>query len=574
MRAAALVALGTLVAAAPARAQLARPRTASPDAPKLLVLPFVRDNQDSALSLLVADGVRERLRTNHLDKFNTIPRANLNENLIQSGFPTDVPLDIPVARQLVRFMNARFVIEGSLIRRSGDSVQVVARLSEAAGADPQAATASMMASVQRVGTSTGADLANRLIEGYQTFEKVTECRRKLDLRDYAGAHRAANDALRQFPNNAGAWVCIARIREAQGMGADSVVPALYNAFVRDTLNTNVMRRIASKYQAANDTTNLLGMLRRILTIDFRDNDLRISTARLMVQMGQADSAVVVINQGLRDNPASAELLGVKAIAMAAGNHMDSAYAALQTVSEIDSSKVDSLFVYRITNYARQIPDTANWIKWVQTATAKFPTQLNYWYTLASVRMVRGDSSGTLEAAGGLLTQLQSVADSTAPENKQYKARGHYLIATIMIGRGQVDSGLVHIGIALEADSTLKPNAAGIYLQAGLKSYRDSAYAVAIQRLQRARDFATGRAVIPAAFFLGLSQVQYGRQLDTQVEASRSCDDVRKLGELWNASEQNVIAGAAQNRDAANQLLSQVIPAYKQRAEAMTRNFCH
>ncbi len=66
--------LALALAARPGTAQLARARTASPDAPKILVLPFVRDNVDSALSLLIADGARERLRSNHLDRFNPISR--------------------------------------------------------------------------------------------------------------------------------------------------------------------------------------------------------------------------------------------------------------------------------------------------------------------------------------------------------------------------------------------------------------------------------------------------------------------------------------------------------------------
>jgi tetratricopeptide (TPR) repeat protein len=574
-RGALVAALGLALAATPSLGQLARPRVAAPDAPKMLVLPFQRENADSAMSLLIADGVRDRLRSNHNDKFNSLTRAQLNQALLESGYPVDVPLDAATSRQLVRFLNAKFVIEANLIRRPGDSLLVIARLAEASGADPQAATASLMVATARAGTGTGAEAVNRLIDGYETFEKVTECRRKLDLRDYLGAQRAATDALRNFPNNAGAWVCIARIREAQNAPVDSVTKAYRNAFDRDTLNTVVQRRLAARYEAAADTASLLPMLKRILTIDFRDNDLRIRTIRLMVQMGQVDTAIAWANLGLRENPASSELLGVKAIAMAAGSHWDSAFATMQLLSEVDSGKVDSAFVYRTTNYARQIPDTTGWMRWVQTATQRYPTQLPYWYTLASVRLVKGDSTGAMEAARGLLGQLPPGADtSSVQETRQYFGRAHYIIAMVMNGRAQADSAVAHIAQALHADSTLRPQAAIVYLQAGLKSYRDSSYVVAIERLQKAKDFAQGRAVIPAAFFLGLSQVQYGRQLDTQVEASRSCDDVRKLGDLWTAAEQNIIAGVAQNREVSNQLLSQVIPAYKQRAEAMTRNFCH
>jgi len=136
-RSAALVLFGAVAFSVPARAQLARPRVTPADAPKLLVLPFVRDARDSALSLVVADGVRERLRTAHIDKFNTITRENLCRVLTESGFPCDVPLEPSVSRQVSRFMSARLVIEGSMIRR-GDSILVVARLSEASGTAPTA----------------------------------------------------------------------------------------------------------------------------------------------------------------------------------------------------------------------------------------------------------------------------------------------------------------------------------------------------------------------------------------------------------------------------------------------------
>ncbi len=599
---AAAVAAALALAAPEAHAQLARVRTASPDAPKLLVLPFVRDNQDSALSLLVADGARERLRTNHLDRFNPISRDNLCTNLTQSGFPCDVPLEPSVVRTLVRWMNAKYVVEGSMIRRPGDSVLVVARLSEASGADPQAATASITSARQQAGTRTGSDLINRLMQGFETFEQVTECRHRLDLHDFEGARRRARDALRDFPGNAGAWVCIARIQEAQNAPTDSVIASLDNAYMRDTLNTGVMRRLAQKYQTAGDTLQLLTMLKRILTIDFRDIELRISTIRMMAQMGQADSAVLLADRGLREAPANAELLGVKAIALAASaaqqrpaadsqpagpardllQHMisalwDSAGVTLALVADIDSSKVDSLFLNRITNYFKLAPDTANWVRWLGISTVKLPAQLDTWYTLVSVRMVKNDTSGALEALRGYREHIPAGAEtSQEPGLRRHFALSRYMRGMLSYGQ-QPDSAIADANAAVQADSTLRGAVAIIYLQTGLRSYRDSVYTMAVERLQRARDYSAlagnQRAVVPASFFLALSQFRIGTQLDPQVEASHSCDDARRLPDMWNASEQNMIAGVAQNRVVANQILT-AVGQYKQRADAFVHNFCH
>jgi TolB-like protein len=602
VRSAASAALALALAAPGARAQLARPRTASPDAAKILVVPFQRDRADSALSLLIADGARERLRTNHLDRFNPISRADLCRALTESGFPCDIPLDASTVRQLARFMNVKYLVEANMIRRPGDSVLVVARLSEAAGSDPQAATASTAVSLQQAGTRTGSDLLNHLVQGYETFEKVTECRHKLDQHDFPGARRAAQDALRDYPNNAGAWVCIAKIQEAQNAPQDEIIASLDSAYVRDTLNTGVMRKLAQKYQAANDTVRLLSMLKRILTIDFRDIELRINTIRMMAQMGQADSGVVLANQGLRENPANADLLSVKAIALAASaaqrrgaadslpagpakdslQHLisalwDSAGVTMATVGDVDSAKIDSLFLNRITNYFKLAPDTANWVRWLGISTVKLPAQLDNWYTLVSVRMVKNDTAGALEALGGYRAHIRAGAEtSPEPSLRRHFALSRYLRGMLTYNL-QPDSAIADANAAVQADSTLRGSAAIIFLQTGLKAYRDSVYVTAIERLQKARDYfvvaGNQRAVVPASFFLGLSQFRVAVQFDGQIETSHNCDDARKLPDMWNASEQNMGAGAAQNRDVANQIIT-AIQQYKQRADAFVHNFCH
>ena len=546
--------------AAPALAQLARPRTAAPDAPKLLVVPFSRDNEDSTLSLLVADGARDRLRTVHSDKFNTISRTIMNENLAQSGFSVDVPLEAAVVRQLARFLNTRYTMEASLLRRPGDSLFIVGRLVEAQSNQPQSATATVTVARVRANSSTGAELANRLVEGYRVFDEVQACRQALEQQNYVRAMQRANEAIRQYPSSSSAYGCIASVLEAQNSPVDSVITVLRRGLEADSLSTIIMRRLAAKHEVRGDTTNLVVMLRRVLSIDFRDNDLRIRTARLLVGMGQTDQAVEVVEEGLRQNPASVELLGVKAIALGAAQRWDSAAATLAQVASIDSSKVDSLFVFRITNYYRQAPDTTNWLTWVRIGSQKFETQPAYLYTLGELSYARGDTAGAIAAAQRYLAVNPS------------EGRGHLALGRYQIAAGQVDSALAHAD-AVVGDTLLRTFTAPIFLQAGLKAYRDSAWATAMERLQRARDFASGRAVVPAAFFLGLSQVQLGVQIDAQAQAERSCDLARRSGELWNAAEQNIIAGAAQNRDAANQLLSQVIPAYKGRADGLTRNFC-
>lgn len=574
-----LFAAGAL--AVPAAAQLARPRVASADAPKLLVVPFQRDGQDSALSLLVADGVRERLRNNHLDKFNTFTRAQLNQVLTESGFPVDIPLETAQEKQqIVRFMNAKYLVDGTMIHH-GDSITVVGRLSEATGTLPQSATTVVTFPARSIGAGTGGDIANRLVTGYNTFDEVSRCRAKLDAGDAAGALDMANRALRQDPNNSGAWLCIAGIREKQNAPEDSVIAALISALQRDTLSTPVMRRLAQKYEAKNDTVALLDMLKRILAIDVRDNELRLRTAQMMVRMNQADSAVKLVNQALAVNPASVENLKLKAVAEAAGSHWDSAYAALQTLSDIDTAQVDSTFLYRITNYARQIPDTTKWMTWVARATQKFPNQLDYWYQLATNRLAHADSAGTEAAARGLVTNAH---DCTNAAVRQLCARSELLLALLLSGHGQTDSALVHADVATRLDTSLTRNIAAVYLISGAK-YRglaadttlpDSVRAQyldrAIDLLGRGKDGAAGqpRLLEQVAFQLGIAQFTKARQLDQTAETGKSCDVIRQLPAIWQQVNDNIALGAHVNVQIANQILT-AVPQFQSRASAMARN---
>ena len=569
--------LAAAVVASPATAQLARPRTVSPDAPKLLVVPFERDNQDSALSLLVADGMRERLRTAHLDKFNTITRQNLNNVLTESGFPVDIQLDANTIRNVVRYLSARYVIEGSMIRH-GDSVLVVARLSEASGNTPQATTAQVIAPASRIGTGTGADLANRLVQGYGSFDEVADCFRKLDAGDAAGAMQRAEQAIRQSPNQAGGYLCKARILDARNTAADSAqgLVELRNAYQRDTLAVVTMRRLATRYQASNDTVQLLDMLKRILTVDFRDNDLRISTIQMMVRMGQADSAVALAKKGLEYNPASVELLSAEAVAMAAAGHLESAAAIMETYVSIDTARIDSTFLFRITNIYKQANDTTHWLQWLERTTQRFPSQLDPWYQLSTYKMTHGDSTGAETMARGLLS---SIADANAPASRQYSGRAHWVISMMQIGHGNSDSAMVHADAAVNADTTLRPQVAFVYLIAGGKArVSDTTEATIdnpINLLTRAIQYANGnqRVIVPASFQLGIVQFNKGRILDTQAQEGRDCEKARAARALMDQAEASIIAGVATNRDIANQFLSNYLPAFKQREDTMIRQYC-
>ncbi len=242
------VALALAAWPAPAQAQLARQRGPDPNAPKLMVVPFQREGGDSALAVTIADGARDRIANAIPYRFNVIAKGPMNENLAGSGFPVDVPLEISTVRQLARFLNARAVLEGNILRRPGDSVLVIARLGEVVGPNPQSATAVTVVPRARAGAAIGGELANRLLDAYRSFEHVTACNRWVDSSNYARAQQAVDRALQSYAGSATAYLCLARIRRGTDAPADSILAALLRAHDSDSLNSLVLRQLATIYQ--------------------------------------------------------------------------------------------------------------------------------------------------------------------------------------------------------------------------------------------------------------------------------------------------------------------------------------
>jgi len=231
--------------------------------------------------------------------------------------------------------------------------------------------------------------------------------------------------------------------------------------------------------------------------------------------------------------------------------------------------VDSAFVYRIVNYFQQANDTASLVTWVRRGTERFPSQTNYWYQLSAILWARNDSAGAVTAIRGYVRLLPN------------EGRGHMALAGYLAQMGQNDSALAHALAAGQADSTLRPNLAGILFRAGAVKLQGQDYPGASEVLQRAKYWATGpagaRLAPQIAYYLGLAQYQMAVAADGEAQAASApaqkdarCDAVRRDLALLAQANDNVTAGGRTNPETAQQLLTQAIPAYRSRALVFQR----
>lgn len=565
-RSLAILVLGAAALVAPAGAQVARVTT-SVTSVKVVVVPFTRLDRDSALSVDIANSVRERLRLAYADRFNAVEKRLIDTNLVSSGFPVDMPLDPTSARQLARVLNARLLLEGVIIPLSDDSVEIVARLSEVTATLPQSASAEVRTQRGRANRGTGNQLANQLADAFRSFEPSKQCEMYRQAQDYPKAMNAANDALRRSPNNSQALLCKARVMQAQQAPPDSVLAVLRRAQDSDSMNVVAQWQLARYYEERGDTAKLIESMHHILIADPNNNEVRIALAQLHFRRNEPDSSVRVLNEGLDRNPNQADLLDMRARVQAASGRWAPAAADLVRVSELDTTKVDSAFVVRIVNYFQEAHDTTNLTTWVRRATQRYPTP-NYWYQLTLLLRAKSDTAGAAEAIRGYLRMV--------PDD----GRGNLVYSTILLDLGQPDSAAQRAKAAGQADSVLRGSAAQVLFAVGARKLQAQDWANSDTLLQQAKDWARPDAAPRIAYYLGIAQLQLAIAADNEAQGASGrdaasvatrCDAARREADLITQAEANVTAGGRTDPDRAMQILQQAIPAYRQRATAFSRN---
>jgi tetratricopeptide (TPR) repeat protein len=551
---------GAACLTAPAAAQLARV-SASPTAPKLIVVTFGRvQASDSDIAMEISDAVRERMRLARAEDFNVISKKGMCDNLEASGFSCAAALEPTQVGQLANVLNARYILDGMIFTRAGDSLLVMARLVQASRTNAMATIASVTVPRGRLSASMWNTLADRLADKYRSFEYITNCRNQREQKNYPKALEAANRALRYDPQSGGAFLCIGLSLLDQGASTDSVQATLERAHDADSLNTTVGRQLAAIYEQKHDTAQLLHMLHHILQVDINDVELRKATAQIYVKRGFPDSAVMVIDEALARNPNQFDLVLVKSISQAAGRKWADAAATMATAAELDSSKIDSVFVLHIITYYDSASDSVRAFEWVHRATQRVPNEPAYWYRYGLGLLARNDTTGAMESVKQFMTLLPG------------DGRGHIVYATLLQAKGQADSAVAHARMAVDADSGYRPAAGRIFLLTGVAALQAPPnYARADSMLGQAKPWVSQQLQGTASFYLGFAQFQEGyaamQAAQTAQGALRNdpsqrdvgCNAVKSGSDFLNKSEPNVTAGAAVDRDRANTLLTQYIP---------------
>jgi tetratricopeptide (TPR) repeat protein/TolB-like protein len=493
VRALGFVVIMFAVSVGAASAQLAAPQAPTS---RLLVLPFSAAAADSAASIQLADGVRDRLTQLVKNKVMVVPKAKLCEALKASGFPCDIMLDDQQARQLARFLDVHAYLTGTF-QKNGESLVANVRLIDIKSSGM---AASFTATNGNPGTAVALadEIAQRVASVIRTSEHVRTCNEERQKSQFARARASANRALAVDPNSTGAHLCMATVYEAQRL-PDSVLAASKRALVGDSLNGTAWENIARILQQKGDTLGALNAFIAQLRGEPRNTQKRLAIASLLRQMKQYQRAVEVIDDGLKITSGDPQLLELKTTICIEGSLWRCSVEGMMAKAQHDSSVLsDTTFLKGAIGAAQQLPDSDAAFKsqalltFTRAAVQRFPSNVSFvranaaGYELAgkpdsaqlqyrkALSLDPNDISTSLQIAKAIIDR--AVYDTTAARLARERKDSVGLRTMQEQFAMRVDSArpFLRPGL-LSSDSTQKLAAAVIMLTGGSKLAQAAAY---------------------------------------------------------------------------------------------------
>ncbi len=366
----------------PAQAQLRASRPPRPvqNLPRLMVAnPHSFDAKDSAAAVRVGSGMREKMEDVADKWYQVIARNQMNDALVQYGYPPDAVLPPLVARQLASQLQARAYVTSTLQRGDAGRVTVESRLQ---GISDQSGFIVKLAQESNQSfEDLGKKIAEDLKGAFNALPEAKKCEEQMAA-EPKKATEAAEKALKEQPHFAPADICLAQMAIAQKAPADQVIGYFKDAVEGDRLSLEAWGGLLGQYQQQNDTAQVVSAYTEILRVAPTNQDVRESALKYFIAAGKPELGEQIAREGIQNDPNNPDLWDLLATALLLQEKPEKnaqALDALQRVVQLDSTKADTSFYYKATYVASREPvDTAAYLEWSKRATNKYPRIPSSW----------------------------------------------------------------------------------------------------------------------------------------------------------------------------------------------------
>lgn len=555
------VALLTLLAAAPLAAQ---GKTGD-----RVMIPTLQ-SADKDLGVQAAEAIRNQLtKQTNLRDLVVVPKNDINNSLISSGYSTTEALAPGDAKALATLVRAPQYIEGT-VARTPTGYKIDARLI----ITRDMTKGQILASAQAGKLDDAASqVAREIKDARKQLPAEEQCHNNVVQGKYQEAVAAARQGLNGNPNANILGICLAEAYNGL-KNQDSVVAVAERVSASDPRNTPALKMLAEAYRARNDTTKRLEVLSRLAAADPTNIRLLQDVVNEYAAMGHAPQAIPLVRDLLQNNPGDPALLNLAWLVYLNAAGLDTVPATRTATYEaainvglelarVDTSAATADYYTRLAAAYTTINQPQKASEVASLAAKKFPNDPKLSLITANSLYKSGQLQQAVDAAKRAVT-----AD---PKN----AQAYYLLATIQGALNQYDDVVTTLNTA--KTNGADPNVLSqLALQQGSNAYKAGQASKDRADFQRAIKFLQLsdqlQSSADAKFLLGASAFSLGQSATIDANERKSCDLARMARDAFNLASMNLPAGGQKYPTEAAQLMT-AIPQFTPAVDNEVKRFC-
>jgi tetratricopeptide (TPR) repeat protein len=516
-------------------------------------------SSDKDLGVQAAEAIRNELqKQTNLRDLVVVPKTDINNSLIQSGYTTTEALAPGDAKALASLVRAPQYLDGTVSKTpSGykiDSRLIISRDMSRGQVLPTAQGTKLDDAAGQVAKSIQA--ARRQLAGEET------CHNAVSQGKYQEGVSAARSAMAGYPNANIAAACLIDAYAGLKMD-DSVIAVSERIRASDPRNIVALRRLAEIYRAKNDTTNELNVLSALAAADPTNIKLVQDVVGEYAATGHAQQAIPLIRDLVQNNPGDPQLLNLAWLVYLNAKDFNDAINVGNEMVRVDTAAATADYYSRLAGAYSAMNQPQKASEAAARGAAKFPNDPNLQLFNAQALYKAGQLQQALDAA------KKSVAAN--PKNPS----GYFLLATIQGALNQYDdlTNTLNQAKLNGADPTALSQ---IALQQGSNAYKAGQGSKDRADFQRAIKFLQLsdqlQSSADAKFLLGASAFSLGQSATIDANEKRSCDLARTARDAFTLAQANLPAGGQKYPNEAAQLLT-AIPQFTPAVDNEVKRFC-
>jgi tetratricopeptide (TPR) repeat protein len=514
---------------------------------------------DKELGVQAAEAIRSQLqKQTNIRDLVVVPKADINNSLISSGYSTTEALAPGDAKALATLVRAPQYVEGTVTKTPTgykiDSRMIISRDMNKAQVLPSAQSAKL--------DDAASQVARAIQDARRQLPAEETCHNDVAQGKYQEAVAAARKGLAGYSNANILSACLAEAYNSLKM-PDSVIAVGERIRASDPRNTPALRMLAETYRAKNDTTKLLDVLGALAAADPTNIRLIQDVVAEFAKMGHGQQAIPLMRDLLQNNPGDPALLNLAWLVYLNAKDYQGAIDVGTEMVRVDTAAATADFYTRLAAAYQALNQPQKASEASALGARKFPNDAHLMLITANGQFKAGQLPAALESA--------KKAIAADPKNPQ----GYFLLATIQGALNRYDDVINTLNQAKTAGAD-PSGLSQIALQQGSNAFKAGQASKDRADFQRAIRFLQLsdqlQSSADAKFLLGASAFSLGQSAVNDANDKKSCDLARMARDAFNLASINLPAGGQKYPTEAAQLLT-AIPQFTPAVDNEVKRFC-